>query len=73
MGSIRITTERELPSRRMGRELAAANYVDEDGAPVLVPLHLDQQGELSDIDNWKIDFSLLRRFPRPEDLRFESE
>ena len=57
----------------MGRELVAANYVDEDGILVSVSLNLDQQGEPFEIDMWKVDFSPLRRFPRPEDLQYEAD
>ena len=71
MGSIRIATGHEQPGRRMGRELAAAKYEDEDGVLVSVSLNVDQHGELFEIDMWKVDFSPLRRFPRPEDLHRE--
>jgi hypothetical protein len=73
MGSIRIVTERDNPARRMGRELVSANYVDEDGVLVSISLNLDEDGKPFEIDMWKVDFSPLRRFPRPDDLRYEHE
>ena len=70
-GIICITNGHEQPGRRMGRELVGAKYEDEDGVPVSISLNSDQHGEPFEIDMWKVDFSPLRRFPRPEDLPCE--
>ena len=32
----------------------------------------DEYGELFELDFWKVDFSPLRRYPQPQDLRFAS-
>ena len=68
MGSIRVIAGSDDAPRRMGRELVTASYTDEDGVPVLISLNLDEGGGLFEIDIWKVDFSPLRRYPRPGDL-----
>jgi hypothetical protein len=71
MGSIRITRGQDPPQRRIARELVTATYTDEDGVLVYVSLNNDQEEQPFEIDIWKVDFSPLRRYPRPLDLRFE--
>ncbi len=43
----------------------ASNYefADADGVKVLVSLNLDKEGELFEVDSWKVDFSPLIRIP----------
>jgi hypothetical protein len=69
MGSLRFAT----PADRLGGTPARATpdawYVDTDGVPVSFCLMLDQHGELYELDAWKVDFSALRRYPDPADLR----
>ena len=67
MGSIRF-----LPSgnaaRRYGGAIAEAQYIDEDGVLVIIVLNVDRDGELYEIDFWKVDFSPLKRYPRVSDI-----
>jgi hypothetical protein len=65
MGSLRFF---ESGQRRMGRELIAAEYIDEDQVPVSISVNLDEDGGLFELDFWKVDFSPLKRYPRPEEL-----
>jgi hypothetical protein len=67
MGSLRFIAESDTP-QEMGRELVRAHFVDEDRIPVSVSVYLDTHGRLFEIDFWKVDFSPLRRYPRPQDL-----
>jgi hypothetical protein len=68
MGSLRFkdTDNRE---RRLGKKIAEAEFTDEDGIPVSAVLNLDDKGRLFELDMWKVDFSALKRYPRPEELR----
>lgn len=60
-GSLRFGAA--APHRRLGDKIASTRFLDEDGVPVLVSLYLDQQGELYELDCWKVDDTPLRRIP----------
>jgi hypothetical protein len=66
MGSIRFLNGGE---RRRSRSIAEAQYVDDDGVLVVIELNVDEKDELFELDFWKVDFSPLRRYPNPEDLK----
>lgn len=68
MGSIRVVHTASA-MRRFAREIVAANYIDEDGTPVDITVNLDQEGDLFEIDFWKVNFSPLLRYPSPHDLK----
>lgn len=68
MGSLRFFAEPGR-KRRMSRELVSAEFIDDDQIPVLLSVNLDEDGELFELDIWKVNFSPLKRYPRPEDLR----
>jgi hypothetical protein len=65
MGSIRFV---QPEPRSFGKELAQAEYVDRDGVLVSITINVDQKGQLFEVDFWKVDFSPLRRYPKPSDL-----
>jgi len=54
--------------RRYGSTLAEAEFHDADGTVVLVALNLDTNGELFELDIWKVDFSPLIRIPSPDQI-----
>jgi hypothetical protein len=65
MGSIRFVQ----PERRsFGQTLVKAQYADSDGVLVSIAVNLDKNGDLFEVDFWKVDFSPLRRYPKPSDL-----
>lgn len=65
MGSIRFI----MPGQRtFGMALVEAQYCDSDGTPVIINLILDKEGRLFELEFWKVDFSPLKRYPRPSDL-----
>ena len=66
MGSLRFNQQTR---RSMGREIVRAEYIDEDGIPVSVSVNTDVEGKLFELDLWKVDFSPLRRFPEPLQVR----
>lgn len=49
-------------------DLIQANYVDSDGTDVVITLTIDANNQLLDLDFWKVDFSKLLTYPKPEDL-----
>ena len=52
----------------MGTVLVEADYYDLDGVLVSISVNLDINGELFEMDFWKVDFSSLRRYPKCSDL-----
>lgn len=71
MGSVRFLSVN--PTRRgLGEVLAEAEYVDEDGVPVLIAINADKSGNLYELDFWKVDFSPLRRYPMASELKIKA-
>jgi hypothetical protein len=66
MGGIRFV---HANARTFGKEIARAEYSDSDGTSVSITLNADDQGDLFELDFWKVDFSQLKRYPLPEDVR----
>lgn len=65
MGSLKFVGDE---SRTLGQLLAKAEYVDTDGVLTSIVVNADQMGRLFELDMWKVDFSPLRQYPRPETL-----
>jgi hypothetical protein len=61
MGSLRFVSAYE--PRKLGIKLASLRFDDEDGVPVLMSLFLDEEGELYELDSWKVDYSPRIRTP----------
>lgn len=70
MGSVRFK-DSDNRERRLGKKIAEAEFRDQDGIPVSAVLNLDDKGQLFELDMWKVDFSALKRYPRPEELRLK--
>ncbi|WGS47532.1 hypothetical protein LFL97_41105 (plasmid) [Burkholderia sp. JSH-S8] len=62
MGGLLFCRPDDRP-RRFGKKLVEKEFVDVDGVPVMVAVNLDDDGELYELDIWKVDFSPLKRFP----------
>ncbi|MBK8997055.1 MAG: hypothetical protein IPM35_15085 [Myxococcales bacterium] len=67
MGSLQFSSETPSPHRH--HAIGAAEFEDDDGVLVLAELTVDQDGQLFELDLWKVDFSPLKRWPMPEELR----
>ena len=65
MGSIRFIGSEP---RSFGRAIVEAKYVDSDGVLVSIAVNADNRGQLLELDFWKVDFSPLRRYPKPSDV-----
>ena len=68
MGSLRFKGP-DNRDPRFGKKIAEAEFTDEDGILASAVVNLDDSGELFELDVWKVDFSPLKRYPRPEELR----
>lgn len=66
MGTIRFLNGGD---RRRSRPIAEAEYMDDDGVSVSIELTVDESDELFELDFWKVDFSPLKRYPNPEELK----
>mgnify|MGYP005831233207 CR=1 FL=1 len=55
MGSLAIGEN--YAGRQLGEEVAEYMFKDIDGTPVSAALNVDQQGNLYELDIWKVDFS----------------
>lgn len=67
MGGVRFVGP--APTATFGRTIAAREYLDADGALVTIALNVDTEGNLLELDFWKVDFNSLVAYPRPEQLR----
>ena len=65
MGSIRFV---RAEPQRFGKVLAEREYEDSDGVLVSIAVNADHNDQLFELDFWKVDFSPLRRYPKPSDL-----
>ena len=68
MGSLRFKAGAER-DRRFGKEIGEVLFTDQDGVLVRAAVNLDGNGELFELDIWKMDSSPLQRYPRPDELR----
>lgn len=58
--------------RHYAKTLAQARYLDDDGVVVSIVITVDQNGELYEVDFWKVDFSPLKRYPEASEVTLEA-
>lgn len=61
MGSLLFVSNKKL--RKFGSSIAEIQFDDVDKTPVLASIYLDEEGELFELDIWKVDFTPLKRIP----------
>ena len=71
MGSIRFLTS-DHSARHLGKVIAQAEYVDDDGVLVSIVINADHENELYEVDFWKVDFSPLNRYPKASDIKIKA-
>jgi len=71
MRSLRFVTHGA--QRHLGGAIAQAEYLDEDGVPVYITINVDREDRLYEVDFWKVDFSPLKRYPRPSDIKIQAK
>jgi len=69
MGSVRFLASNAVPARSLGPAAAEAEWRDIDGVPVSAVLNLDRDGNLYELDIWKVDFSPLKKYPESSQIR----
>lgn len=58
MGSLYIISPtKKWEDRKFGKRIADVQYNDTDGIPILVSLNVDTDGDLFELDIWKINYS----------------
>jgi hypothetical protein len=71
-GSVQlIRNGRSLSDRHYGKQIAMAYFTDSDGVLVHVGLITDQDGDLYDLDIWKVDDQKVLEWPLPEQIHAE--
>jgi hypothetical protein len=65
MGSIRFESKNGKRTAFFGKQIAEVNLSDIDGTPLSISVNLDSEGEIFELDIWKVDFSPLKQFPLP--------
>jgi Domain of unknown function (DUF6984) len=68
MGSIWFLSPRGDVGRKADGVVSHLWYVDTDGVGAWLALLVDTQGELFELDIWKVDYSPLLRYPRRDQL-----
>ena len=62
MGSLKFWSN-DIKKRKMGSEISTITLLDIDGIPLSIAINLDEEGNLYELDIWKVDFSPLKQFP----------
>jgi hypothetical protein len=55
--------------RILGEVKVSGEFFDTDGVMVSITLNYDKQGQLFELDMWKVDFSPLCSWPDPSTIR----
>lgn len=64
MGSLRLFPRGEIVEGRVfGEQVSCFQFNDRDGIPVLASLYLDSNGNLFELDVWKVNYGALINFP----------
>jgi len=70
MGSVRFASP-DNQMRRLGKTVAEAEFIDEDGILVSAAVNLDSGGDLFELDMWKTDYSPLKKYPKLKNIRLK--
>jgi hypothetical protein len=64
MGSLYLSlTPIEKKEREYGKTVSECHFKDSDGVDVIVSLNLDKEGNLFELDVWKVNFTELKNIP----------
>jgi hypothetical protein len=58
-----LRKDKRRESRNGVRPIAERQFGDSDGVPISVALNIDGDGELFELDIWKVDFSPVLSYP----------
>ena len=68
MGSLQFCSS-HTQNRRLGKTPSECTFRDKDNTEVLAFLNLDQNGQLFELDIFKVDFSPLLQWPTQQELQ----
>lgn len=68
MGSMRFFIAKEEGERKFGEKVAEGKAFDSDGVPIFLSLLVDREGNLFELEVWRVDFKEIHRFPSAPDL-----
>lgn len=66
MGSVQFASNKDRPRRT--RQVAHGVAADRDGVLLDMTVNLDQDGQLFELDIWRVDFAPIQRYPAPEEI-----
>jgi hypothetical protein len=69
MGSLSFSNGKNK-DRKLGYVVSQAEFTDGDDIAVSVALNLDEEGQLFELDFWKVNFEELINIPLPSQLKF---
>jgi hypothetical protein len=70
MGSLSLRPKnRQGAAAAFGQQLALGEFNDSDDVLVSLALNLDTDGNLFELDVWKVNFTPLLKWPNPNDIR----
>lgn len=68
MGSMRFVIFGKEEGRKFGNKVAEAKALDSDGIPLFFSLLVDEEGNLFELEIWRVDFNEIRQFPGASNL-----
>jgi hypothetical protein len=64
MGSLRLVpTDPVKQGKRLAKKVSEYHFLDKDGVRVITSLYTDEDGDLFELDIWKVDFNPLISLP----------
>jgi len=64
MGSLYIIhPDKSRKGRFMSKAIAEREFLDEDNVPISVTINVDQDGDLFELDIWKVNFEPPVKYP----------
>ena len=72
MGGLLFSSPINDVDRSIGKTVAEAKFLDNDGVPILVQLNLDKNNQLFEFDVWKVDYSPVSRWQELDQIVIES-
>lgn len=70
MGSLYIVNNQKSPEQRtFGQRIAELQYKDVDEVPIIASLNIDKEGDLYELDVWRVDYNPVIRLLPPEPFK----
>ncbi|MEO8392106.1 MAG: hypothetical protein ABI700_03855 [Chloroflexota bacterium] len=63
VGSLYFYSQRTTEQRSFGKRIGEIEFMDVDEVKVIVSLNVDDQGDLYELDIWRVDFEPVKQWP----------